>query len=115
MEIERTHQTTEKLITLDKRYSTTQIVSKISPELTFANNYETRIFSGSKDINRAEGGLRKRGFFKYSYEIENYNTIDEIWWACDLTGNRLFSVAPPDTFEFDLNRFKLDGGLIKLP
>lgn len=115
MEIERNYKITEKLITLDIRYSTTRIVSTISPEITFANDYETKVFPDKKDNPRLEGGLRKQGFFKYSYEIENYNTSDETWWACDYTGSRLFKVVPPDAFEFDLDRFKLDNGTILVP
>lgn len=115
MDIEKTHKVTEKLITLDRRYSTTRIVSQISPEFTFADNYETKVFPERKDNGRLEGGLRKQGFFKYSYEIENYNTSDETWWACDYAGNHLFKVIPPDAFDFDLNEFALNNGLIKLP
>jgi glycosyltransferase involved in cell wall biosynthesis len=115
MEIERSHKVTEKLITLDERYSTTRIVSKISPELNFASDHEIKIFTDKKENNRLEGGLRKQGFFKYSYKIENYHTSDETWWACDYSGNRLFKITPPDVFEFDLERFKLNNGTILLP
>lgn len=115
MKIEKADMIIEKLITLDKRYSTTQIVSRIPPELTFTDNCGTKIFPERKDNNRLEGGLRKQGFFKYSYEIENYNTNDETWWACDYVGNHLFKVIPPDTLNFDLDVFALDNRLIKLP
>ncbi len=115
MGVENTNRIAEKLITLDRRYSTTQIVSEIIPKLNFAKEYETKMFFNGSVGNRAEGGLRKRGFFKYSYEIENYNTDDEVWWACDFVGRRLFEVTPPDNFNFDLNKFKLENGLIKLP
>ncbi len=115
MKMEKNYRIVEELIMLDKRYSTTQIVSKISPEPTFTNKFETMIFPDRNGNNRLEGGLRKQGFFKYSYEIENYNTSDEIWWACDYTGKRLFRVVPPETFEFDLNKYKLNDGSIKFP
>jgi len=59
---------------------------------------------------KGEGGLRKKGYFKYSYEIENGR-----WYACNFRGQRLFEVEPSEEFEVDLKEFKAKNGVVRLP
>ncbi len=102
----------DKLFTLDNKFSTTRLVSTRRPviENRPEDKVKTVLFLPPNPERKGEGGLRKRGYFKYSYEIENRK-----WYACDFRGKRLFEVEPPDGFDTDLEKFKGEDGIIKLP
>jgi len=102
----------EKLLTLDNNYSTTRLLSRREPEIVNEpeDKVKTMLFLPPHPERNGEGGLRTKGYFKYSYEIENGQ-----WYACDFRGRRLFEVKPPDRFEIDQEEFKAKDGVVRLP
>lgn len=53
-------------ICLDKKYSTTRVITKEKPEIV--NNFEDKLFLPEGENRRGEGGLRTKDYFKKSYE-----------------------------------------------
>ncbi len=72
--------------------------------------FDTYLFLPPGEGRQGEGGLRTKGYFKFSYEIENGK-----WYTCDFRGKRLFEVEPPKGLDIDLEQFKSDDGIIRLP
>jgi glycosyltransferase involved in cell wall biosynthesis len=71
------------------------------------DKFETMLFLPPNPHRKAEGGLRTKGFFKFSYKKvksdfeENKNNVfenDGIWYICDLDGNPVI-LAPNDLQE----------------
>ncbi len=54
------------------------------------DKFETMLFLPPNPHRKAEGGLRTKGFFKFSYKL-----VDGVWYICDLEGNPVIS-APED-------------------
>ena len=54
------------------------------------DKFETMLFLPPNPHRKAEGGLRTKGFFKFSYKL-----VDDVWYICDLEGNPIIS-APED-------------------
>ncbi len=54
------------------------------------DKFETMLFLPPNPHRKAEGGLRTKGFFKFSYKL-----VDDVWYVCDLDGNPVIS-APED-------------------
>ena len=54
------------------------------------DKFETMLFLPPNPHRKAEGGLRTKGFFKFSYKL-----VDGVWYICDLDGNPVIS-APED-------------------
>jgi len=54
------------------------------------DKFETMLFLTPNPHRKAEGGLRTKGFFKFSYKL-----VDGVWYICDLEGNPVIS-APED-------------------
>ncbi|MEN3014692.1 MAG: glycosyltransferase family 2 protein [bacterium] len=46
------------------------------------DNFETKLFLPEGEGRKQEGGLRTKGYFKFSYKLKN-----GIWHICDLDGN----------------------------
>jgi hypothetical protein len=63
----------DKMFCLNEKYSTTMIMSKQRPVIKDSPeaNFETQLILSEGEGRKAEGGLRKRGYFKYSYYISN--------------------------------------------
>ncbi len=74
-------------ICLDKNYSTTRLVSKKEPIITNKpeDKFETVLFLPPNPHRRAEGGLRTKGYFKFSYE--NLIMNDKFLILNDKNGN----------------------------
>ncbi len=129
-----------KLECLDKNYSTTRLCyklldggyldseSKVREDVKFSINipelgikdskipklgeekFDTYLFLPEGEGRQGEGGLRTKGYFKFSYEIENGR-----WYACNFRGERLFEVEPPKEFDIDIDKFRSEDGITKLP
>lgn len=101
-----------KLISLNRNYSTTRLLSQREPEIVNepGDKVKTMLFLPPHPERKGEGGLRKKGYFKYSYEIENGR-----WYACNFRGRRLFEVKPAEGFEINLEEFKCKDGIVRLP
>ena len=58
------------IISLDKNYSTTRLVTKEKPEIISNSNdkFESVLFFPTVESTVAEGGLRVKGYFKKSYK-----------------------------------------------
>jgi len=54
------------------------------------DKFETMLFLPQNPHRKAEGGLRTKGFFKFSYKL-----VDGVWYICDLDGNPAIP-APED-------------------
>jgi len=54
------------------------------------DKFETMLFLPPNPHRKAEGGLRTKGFFKFSYKL-----VDGVWYICDLEGNPAIP-APED-------------------
>jgi len=54
------------------------------------DKFETMLFLPPNSHRKAEGGLRTKGFFKFSYKL-----VDGVWYICDLDGNPVIP-APED-------------------
>jgi len=54
------------------------------------DKFETMLFLPPNPHRKAEGGLRTKGFFKFSYKL-----VDDVWYICDLEGNPAIP-APED-------------------
>jgi glycosyltransferase involved in cell wall biosynthesis len=54
------------------------------------DKFETMLFLPPNPHRKAEGGLRTKGFFKFSYKL-----VDGVWYICDLEGNPVIP-APED-------------------
>jgi Glycosyltransferases involved in cell wall biogenesis len=54
------------------------------------DKFETMLFLPPNPHRKAEGGLRTKGFFKFSYKL-----VDGVWYICDLDGNPAIP-APED-------------------
>jgi hypothetical protein len=54
------------------------------------DKFETMLFLPLNPQRKAEGGLRTKGFFKFSYKL-----VEDVWYICDLDGNPVIS-APED-------------------
>jgi glycosyltransferase involved in cell wall biosynthesis len=54
------------------------------------DKFETMLFLPPNPHRKAEGGLRTKGFFKFSYKL-----VDGMWYICDLDGNPAIP-APED-------------------
>ncbi len=54
------------------------------------DKFETMLFLPPNPHRKAEGGLKTKGFFKFSYEL-----VDGVWYICDLDGNPAIP-APED-------------------
>jgi glycosyltransferase involved in cell wall biosynthesis len=54
------------------------------------DKFETMLFLPPNPHRKAEGGLRTKGFFKFSYKL-----MDGVWYICDSDGNPVIS-APED-------------------
>jgi hypothetical protein len=54
------------------------------------DKFETMLFLPPNPRRKAEGGLRTKGFFKFSYKL-----VDDVWYICDLDGNPAIP-APED-------------------
>jgi glycosyltransferase involved in cell wall biosynthesis len=54
------------------------------------DKFETMLFLPPNPQRKAEGGLRTKGFFKFSYKL-----VEDVWYICDLDGNPVIS-APED-------------------
>jgi glycosyltransferase involved in cell wall biosynthesis len=54
------------------------------------DKFETMLFLPLNPHRKAEGGLRTKGFFKFSYKL-----VDGVWYICDLDGNPAIP-APED-------------------
>ena len=130
----------KQIQTVDKNFSTTRLAYKLLPEdyldergrvkeeLKFKINipelgikdskilkqgeekFDTYLFLPPGEGRQGEGGLRTKGYFKFSYEIENGR-----WYACNFRGERLFEVAPPQELDIDLEKFKAKDGVVRLP
>ena len=128
------------LETLNREYSTTQLCYKLLddncldkygkikkdfkekitiPETGIRNSrieklgnekLNTYLFLPENKNRIGEGGLRTKGYLKFSYEIENGK-----WYACDFRGKRLFEVEPPKYLALDIKKLKSDNGIIRLP
>ncbi|MDI3500515.1 MAG: hypothetical protein PWP22_286 [Thermoanaerobacter sp.] len=62
--------------------------SKFTPNP--GDKFETMLFLPPNPHRKAEGGLRTKGFFKFSYKL-----VDDVWYICDLEGNPAIP-APED-------------------
>jgi hypothetical protein len=54
------------------------------------DKFETMLFLPPNPQRKSEGGLRTKGFFKFSYKL-----VEDVWYICDLDGNPVIS-APED-------------------
>jgi glycosyltransferase involved in cell wall biosynthesis len=54
------------------------------------DKFETMLFLPLNPHRKSEGGLRTKGFFKFSYKL-----VEDVWYICDLDGNPVIS-APED-------------------
>jgi len=81
------------------------------PELNIINSkiskkeneeIDTYIFFPEGENRRGEGGLRTKGYIKFSYKYENGK-----WWAIDFRGNKLFEVNLPKKVLKDIERKKI--------
>ncbi|MFZ8805751.1 MAG: hypothetical protein ACO2PO_22605, partial [Candidatus Calescibacterium sp.] len=54
------------------------------------DKFETMLFLPPNPHRKSEGGLRTKGFFKFSYKL-----VEDVWYICDLDGNPVIS-APED-------------------
>jgi len=54
------------------------------------DQFETMLFLPPNPHRKVEGGLRTKGFFKFSYKL-----VDGVWYICDLDGNPAIP-APED-------------------
>jgi len=102
----------KRLVILEGNYSTTRLLSQWKPEIVNEpdDKVKTMLFLPPHPERKGEGGLRTKGYFKYSYEIENGH-----WYACDFRGQRLFEVESPKGFNLDLEKFKCKDKVIRLP
>ncbi|NPA41718.1 MAG: glycosyltransferase [Aquificae bacterium] len=93
---------------LNKNFSTTKLAYKLLKRI---NGEEIDACFLPESVNRIdEGGLRTKGYLKFSYEIENGK-----WYACDFRGKRLFKVEPPKRLGLDIKKLKSDSEIIRLP
>ena len=53
--------------------------------------FETKLFLPIGEVRKGEGGLRTKGYFKFSYK-----KVDDKWFICDFYGN-ILKEAPEDT------------------
>jgi glycosyltransferase involved in cell wall biosynthesis len=76
------------------------------------DKFETMLFLPSNSNRIAEGGLRTKGLFKFSYKKvksdfeENKNNASEndgIWYICDLDGNP--AIPAPDDLQEKINQY----------
>ena len=125
---------------LDKNYSTTRLCYKLLddsyldsrgrvredvkfriniPELDIRDSkipkqgeekFDTYLFLPEVEGRQGEGGLRTRGYFKFSYEIENGR-----WYACSFRGKRLFEVEPPKELDIDIDMLRAENRIARLP
>jgi len=55
------------------------------------DKFETMLFFPEGEDRKGEGGLRTKGYFKFSYK-----KVDDKWFICDFYGN-ILKEAPEDT------------------
>jgi hypothetical protein len=76
------------------------------------DKFETLLFLPPNSNRIAEGGLRTKGLFKFSYKKvksdfeENKNNVSEnegIWYICDLDGNP--AIPAPDDLQERINQY----------
>ena len=58
--------------------------------LSNCDNFETMLFLPEGEDRKGEGGLRTKGYFKFSYK-----KVDDKWFICDFYGN-IMKEAPED-------------------
>jgi glycosyltransferase involved in cell wall biosynthesis len=77
------------------------------------DKFETLLFLPPNPQRKAEGGLRTKGFFKFSYKkVRNKENV--IWYICNLKGEPLF--AAPENLQNKINHFiSQNSSLIFLP
>jgi len=87
----------EKPVTLEGEYSTTRLLSRREPEIVNepGDKVKTMLFLPPHPERKGEGGLRTKGYFKYSYEVVEVDRGGRAsrgykWYACDWKGRRLF-------------------------
>jgi len=59
--------------------------------LSNGDNFDTMLFLPLGEVRKGEGGLRTKGYFKFSYK-----KVDDKWFICDFYGN-ILKEAPEDT------------------
>ena len=82
------------------------------PELNIINSkipkkenekIDTYIFLPKGENRKGEGGLRTKGYLKFSYKYENGK-----WWAIDFRGNKLFEVNLSEKILKDLEKERIE-------
>ncbi|OAG27024.1 glycosyltransferase family 2 protein [Thermodesulfatator autotrophicus] len=82
--------------------------------------FDTYLFLPPGEGRQGEGGLRTRGYFKFSYEVIEVDrgcrgSRGYKWYTCDFRGRRLFEVEPPEELNLELKKFKKEDGKTHLP
>ena len=74
-------------VCLDENYSTTRLLTDVQPEITKApgDQFESVLFLPEKSGRKGAGGLRTKGYYKFSYENLMFN--DECLILNDKDGN----------------------------
>jgi len=70
------------------------------------DKFETMLFLPPNSNRIAEGGLRAKGLFKFSYKkvkSDNVSGSDGIWYICDLDGNP--AIPAPDKLQEKINQY----------
>jgi hypothetical protein len=78
--------------------------SKFTPNS--GDKFETMLFLPPNSNRIAEGGLRTKGLFKFSYKkvkSDNVSGSDGIWYICDLDGNP--AIPAPDDLQEKINLY----------
>ncbi len=123
----------KQILILDSNYSTTKLCYKFLsdnyldengrikedlkfsitiPELNVINSkipkeenekIDTCIFLPRGENRKGEGGLRTKGYLKFSYKYKNGK-----WWAIDFRGNKLFEVNLSEKILKDLEKERIE-------
>jgi len=72
--------------------------------------FNTYIFLPKNTERKSEGGLRKKGYLKFNYKVENGQ-----WWACNFRWEKLFKVSPPEDLDIKLDTFPKINNVIYIP
>jgi len=109
-----------EVITINNRYSTSRLLTYIEEKELANTNFirQNNFMLTKKGINMKEGGLRKKGYFNFSYKIVNNigkNSNFQTWYLCDRNGKELFNIRHSIEIEKIAEHFKNGANISTVP